>query len=102
MKCTNAITIGLFRSASPYMPLVACAVINYSLQNGICDEAASAFFLFGYFKVSDGKYEEGCYWGNVVLKIVEAWKTRATLQADVMCAFFLNLYYCPFKELAFC
>ena len=29
-----------YREASPYLPLLACAMINYSFQNGVCGESA--------------------------------------------------------------
>ena len=104
MNIANVLTISFFRYASPYLPLVGCAVVNYSLQNGVCEESASAFFIFGYFKNSlEGKYAEGCYWGNVVLKILKEARvqTKTTLQTDASVTMYLSFLYYPFKELAF-
>ena len=52
MKCVNALVISMFRSASPYFPLVGCAFVNYSLHNGVVEESAPAFLVFGYCKIA--------------------------------------------------
>jgi len=104
LRCTAALLISFFRSAQRYLPFISCALVNYSLENGICEESVSAFMMFGYFKVSlEGKYDEGCYWGSVVFKIVEEAyvQTKTTLNSDMICTMYLNFLYYPFKELAF-
>jgi hypothetical protein len=44
MKIIDSVAVACFLSASPYLPLVACATVIYSLQHGIfhTEEAASA------------------------------------------------------------
>ncbi|KAL7536058.1 hypothetical protein ACHAXR_006893, partial [Thalassiosira sp. AJA248-18] len=51
-KIVEALVISFFRSTSPYFPLVACAAVNYTLHNGICEDSAIAFVLFGGEKLS--------------------------------------------------
>ena len=51
LKIIDSVAVACFVSTSPYLPLVACATVIYSLQQGIfhCEEAASAFAIFGEF-----------------------------------------------------
>ena len=46
-KIVESLIPCFFRSTSPYLPLVACAIVKYSLENGVCEESATGFFLFG-------------------------------------------------------
>ncbi len=104
MQVCNVLIISFFRSAPSYLPLIACAVVNHCLQNGICEESASAFGMFGYFKVSiEGKYDEGSYWDDAVKKLLDGARTqtKATLQSDMVNTNYLSFLYSPFKELAF-
>ncbi|KAL7547941.1 hypothetical protein ACHAWF_011204, partial [Thalassiosira exigua] len=43
LKIIDSVAVACFRSASPYLPLVACATVLYSLQHGLfhCEESAS-------------------------------------------------------------
>ena len=50
------------------MPILACAIIKYSLQHGnLPKEATLAFATFGMLKIfQEDDYESGRYWGDVV------------------------------------
>jgi len=115
IKLVEAMILSGFRSSSHYLPLIGCAAVNYSLQNGICEESAIGFLILGYFKASlEGKYEEGRYWMCVVYKIIENAGDKCTnleslnkigpsaiSRVDIMATMFLNFFYCPLKQSAF-
>jgi len=69
-KIVNAIIVACYRESSPFLPLVTCAMVNYSLQNGVCEESATAFVVYGYFKVFlEEKFEEAKRYGDVSSRI---------------------------------
>ena len=72
-KLFDALTVTTYRLSSPYLPLVAFAMVRYSLQNQLLvAETAVAFSSFGFFKLTlQGDYKQGEYWGQVALKILE-------------------------------
>ena len=48
------------------MPLLACAIMQFSFQHGICQEATAAFATFGTLKIFlAGDYAGGQYWASV-------------------------------------
>lgn len=97
----NALLVSLFRSSSPYLPLVGCALVNYSLQHGICPEASTAFVVFGYFRIClEGKYEEGRYWSDVVSMITAKAQNSSTLQANITCGSHISSLYHPWKVIS--
>ena len=72
-KIVDAIIVSCFRSASPFLPLVACAMVNYSLQNGVVEESATAFAVFGYFKIFlEKNFKEGKWWGEMALGVLDS------------------------------
>ena len=41
-RIADAVAVASYREASPYLSLIACAMVNYSLENGVvCEESAS-------------------------------------------------------------
>ena len=49
------------------VPLVACVIIQFSFQHGICLESTVAFATFGMLKIFlAGDYSGGLYWANAV------------------------------------
>lgn len=83
-----------------FFPLVTCAIVNYSLDNGICTESATAFSSFGYFLIHLlGKYDSGKYWGGVAENIL-VHSDRPNIRAGLGLNGFLFLWFKPLKELA--
>mmetsp|Transcript_19307 Transcript_19307/g.36069 ORF Transcript_19307/g.36069 Transcript_19307/m.36069 type:complete len:687 (+) Transcript_19307:1681-3741(+) len=41
LKLVDAISKSCYQIASPFLPLVACTTVRYSLQNGVCEESIS-------------------------------------------------------------
>eukprot|EP00984_Skeletonema_dohrnii_P012934 scaffold5299_cov102-Skeletonema_dohrnii-CCMP3373.AAC.2 len=76
----DSITIGAYRSSSPFLPLITCAVVNYSLQNGVYEESALSFACLGYFKIAlAGDYKEARYWANATALILNTSGTNSIL-----------------------
>ena len=74
----NSIIAGAFRSSSPFFPLITCAVVNYSLQNGVYEESALSFACLAYFKLAlTGNFEEARYWVNATLLILNKSATNS-------------------------
>ena len=77
LKIMDAVTIACFRRGTRYLPLLASAMVSFSLNHGVCKESASAFAVFGYFSIyvlSD--FEEARRHGNITLKILERTHTQ--------------------------
>jgi len=73
LKIVDGVVLACYRESSPYLPLVACAMVKYSLQNGVCEESATAFVVYGYFKIFvQENFEEGRRWGDIALKILDS------------------------------
>lgn len=72
----------------------------YSLQQGIyrCEESASAFVIFGYFKVYLEGIEEGQEWGNLALSIIGNSSSNASARARMYLFGFLYFWYIPIRE----
>jgi len=76
IEIIHAIFPACYQSSSPFMSLVACATIQFSLQHGICHESTSAFAIFGMLKIfNEGDYHGGKYWADVVREIAKKHKT---------------------------
>ncbi|KAL7545479.1 hypothetical protein ACHAWF_008830 [Thalassiosira exigua] len=60
-------------SNSPYLPLIACEVVKYSLEHkSICLESCTAFATYGVIKVAmGGNYAAGQKWAEVSRAIVK-------------------------------
>ena len=73
LKIVDAVIVACYRETSPYLPLVTCAMVNYSLQNGVVEESATAFAVFGYFKIFlEENFEEGKRWGDIALNVMDS------------------------------
>ena len=72
LTIVDAVIIAAYRQSSPFLPLVTCAMVNYSLQNGVCEESATAFTVYGYLRVFlEQNFEEGKRWGDIALNIMD-------------------------------
>jgi hypothetical protein len=75
-KSMEAIFGALQAKSSPFLPLVTCEVLKYTLQYGVCEEASTTFASYGMLKVAlEGDYAAGRYWSDVVKEIIK--KTKA-------------------------
>ena len=72
LKIMDAVSIALLQTASPYLPMLASAMVSYSLQHGVCEESAHAFAVYAYFTIHLFKqFKEARRYGNIALKILE-------------------------------
>ena len=44
----NHVMVCCFRETSPFLPLLSCLMVQYSLSNGLVAESAIVFSVFGY------------------------------------------------------
>jgi len=73
MNIVDTVITACYREGSSYLPLVTCAMISYSFQNGVCEESAAAFVVYGFFQIFLREdFEEGRRWGDIALKIMDA------------------------------
>jgi len=96
----NSIITGGLRSSSPFLPLITCAVVNYSLQNGIYEESALSFACLGYFKIALlGDYTEARYWANASLNILKkSGISIAASRARIFLYGFVDCLYVSLRE----
>ena len=89
LKIMDVVSSACFQNESPYLPLVASAMVIYSLMHGVCEESASAFGMYGYFMITTfGQFNEAKKYGNVAFKILE----RARNQRYVRVKFFVHFH----------
>ena len=86
--------------ASPILPILACSIINFSLENGLCGEAAVAYVLLGLFRMGLGKYDEVPYYTRIVLAVLDSSPSSSSTvrRARAICYSFLSILHFPFKE----
>jgi len=98
----SSIVTGAIRCSSQFMPLITCAVVNYSLQNGVYEECALSFACLGYFKIGlVGDYNEGRYWANAAAQILKKSCTSiASNRARIMLYAFVEIWYVSLRETA--
>jgi hypothetical protein len=96
----NSIVAGAIKSSSQLMPLITCAVVNYSLQNGVYEECALSFACLGYFKIGLAEdYNEGRYWANATKQILM--KSRTSVESNrarIMLSTFVEWWYVSLRE----
>ena len=55
------------------VPLIACEIIKFSLQNGVCPDSAISFATFALFKIRFFEdYSGGKYWSDVARTIIKS------------------------------
>ncbi|KAK1738459.1 putative AAA ATPase [Skeletonema marinoi] len=96
----NSIITGALRSSSPFLPLITCAVVNYSLQNGVYEESALSFACLGYFKIAlAGDYKEARYWADATKQILNKSVTSiAGSRARIFLYGFVECWYVSLRE----
>ena len=99
----DSITVGAYRSSSPFLPLITCAVVNYSLQNGVYEESALSFACLGYFKIAlAGDYKEARYWANATSLILNTSGTNSILnRANIVLHSFVQHFFVSTQETIF-
>ena len=81
-------------------PLVTCAILNYSLEHGICTESATAFAIFANFEIFlQGKFDSGKHWADVAEQILN-YSSKPNIRAGLTLYGFVYIWFKPFKELA--
>ena len=51
-RIVDAVMVASYMEASPYLPLITCAIFNYCLENGVvCEESASKYNFSHYFHI---------------------------------------------------
>jgi predicted ATPase len=70
VKSLDATMASCILSSSPFLPLAACGMIQYSFQHGICPESTTAFAMFAMLKIFLAQdYEGARYWADAVLEM---------------------------------
>lgn len=69
VRIMDAFYLSCYASASPFLPLVSCELVKYSLQHGVCIESAVAFGSFGMFSIF---FENDFATGKMMAEIVRA------------------------------
>ena len=68
----NIITGACYRQSSSHLPLIACAMVQYSLSNGVVKESATAFVVFGFFLIHlETNFEEARRMADISQKILD-------------------------------
>ena len=103
LQIVDSMVTGAFRASSPFLPLITCAVVNYSLQNGVYEESALSFACLGYFKIAlVGDYKEGRYWINAAAQILSKGGTNpCTTRARIVLFGFVQWYFASMRETSF-
>jgi len=101
LNIVGAVSMACYQTASPYYPLLICAIVNHSLENGVCVESGAAFALLGYYQIYlEGNYDSGKHWGDVAEKILERSTKPNDGRAVLTLKSFLFLWYKPLEKLA--
>lgn len=93
LKIFDSIILAGLRCRSPYFPLIVCATVRYSLENGVSEESALSFCLFGCFKLSiEDNYEKACYWGKMTLQLLERFRSKIPIIRTrlILCGYLLS------------
>jgi len=101
LRIIDSVAVACYLSTSPYLPLVACSTVIYSLQHGIfhCEESVSSFVIFGYFKVYlKQNLDEGHKWGKLAHRMLETSRGYASVRARMYLYGFLLFWFIPIKE----
>jgi len=97
LKIADAVISACYREASPYQILVVCAMMKYSFQNGVCEESAASFVVYGFFQIFLREdFEEGRRWGDIALKMMDA---NAAFTPMILYGFLL-FWFIPHQEVA--
>lgn len=76
IKIMDAFYTSCYVSSSPFLPLVACIIIQFSLQCGCYPESTTAFATFGMLKIFlGGDYTGGQYWADIVREMEKKHKS---------------------------
>ena len=54
------------------MPVIACEIVKFSLQNGVCPESALSFATLAILKIRQEDYLGGKYWCNLTRIIIQS------------------------------
>mmetsp|Transcript_32513 Transcript_32513/g.78696 ORF Transcript_32513/g.78696 Transcript_32513/m.78696 type:complete len:1338 (-) Transcript_32513:142-4155(-) len=96
-KIADSVIVACYCEASPFLPLVTCALINYSMANGIVEESATAFVSYGYFNIFlSQNFAEGKHWGDIALEVLDPSSTfpRVILFGQ------LSFWFVPHRKIA--
>lgn len=76
VKFLDAFFVSCYSGGSLAWPLIACAIVKYSLTHGICSEAATAFASFGVLNIFlKGDFASGQYMAKVARAITTKHQT---------------------------
>ncbi|KAL7546664.1 hypothetical protein ACHAWF_009998 [Thalassiosira exigua] len=108
MKITSALSTACYMVSSPFLPLIACETIRFSLRNGVCPETISALIIFAYSQVCLGQsFDRVRRWADVAKKMLEKSNSvgrgidpdyQDLLRARFMLFGFVWSWYVPLSE----
>jgi len=103
----DAFYTSCYVASSPFLPLISCAVIQFSLQHGICHEALAAFAAFATMKIFlAGDYDGGRYWANIVRAMTKKLRGMAKsnmnmeTHAHLLLHVAVDIWFQPPKEIS--
>merc|ERR1712194_195009 len=87
-----AFYVSCYSAHSPFLPLIACVVVKYSLENGICEETTFAFATFSMFKIVQGDYAEGKRWAQMTRGITKKYQSmkKSNVLFEIQSGFLLS------------
>jgi len=88
----NIITGACYRQSSPNLPLIACAMVQYSLSNGVVKESATAFVVFGFFLIHlEDNFQEAQRMADIAQQILDP-QVRSLRVRQELCISILMVY----------
>mmetsp|Transcript_7551 Transcript_7551/g.17117 ORF Transcript_7551/g.17117 Transcript_7551/m.17117 type:complete len:1310 (+) Transcript_7551:61-3990(+) len=100
MKLVEAISSSCYHIASPFLPLIACESVRFSLRNGFCDESATAVVVFAYFQLFlKQSFDQAHHWGSIAKSMLERASTDGLVVKARMKLFsFVWFWHIPWQE----
>ncbi|KAL7462203.1 hypothetical protein ACHAXS_002590 [Conticribra weissflogii] len=99
-KICDAIVLATYNISSPYLPLLAFEMMQYSLKNEFYEpEAAMAYAGFGYFNIMlRNDFESGKYWANVALELLKQYATSTTARVKWIIQSQIMIWFIPLED----
>jgi len=91
-KIMQSFYVACYATTSPVLPLIACAMIKYSLENGICEESTFAFATFAILKINlEGNYTDAQQWAQVSRGIIKKYQSmkKSNVLHEIQAGFML-------------
>jgi len=96
VKISEALMFSCYRESSPYLPLFACAMINFTLENKkACKESAIAYVAYGNFVLTISEdFRQAKKAVDIALRLGPSPFAQMALHG------YLNMWFVPHKEVS--